>query len=217
MIGYRNSSNTGNDTSTTNRAPAVPAGSQSGDVVVVFLSRWDPAINPAVTAPSGFVRQFQVTSGDGGSKIDVFWKRLTAADTGTYTFSWSGSMWSSAEAIGFTGVKSSGDPIGANWNAWKGTAGTFGSTSLTTSFIPGLAWNCYNDSAGTHSPPTGFTETADADCGSLAYLLPGASGTRTASGASVTSSSSSAAVLVALEPEPVAAGGPEPGRFLIAV
>lgn len=217
MIGYRSSSNTGNDTSTTNRAPAVPAGVQARDVVVVFLSRWDPAVNPAVTMPSGFTRlAFQALSGDGASKIDVFWKRLTSADTGNYTFSWSGSMWSSAEAIAFTGVKASGDPIGTRWSTWSGSAGAFGTTSLTTSFAPGLAWNCYNDTSGSHTPPLNFIETAEADCGSLAYQLPGVSGTHSASGGSVTSLSSAAAVLVALEPEPDSVGF-EPGRFLLAV
>lgn len=212
-ITYRNGSNTGNDASVTSRAPAVPAGVQANDVAIVFLSRWG-GTNPAVTTPAGFTRlAFQGLSGDSVAKIDVFWKRLTGADTGTYSFSWTGAMWSSAETLAFVGVKTTGDPVNGLWNTWTGTAGTFGSTSVTTSFAPALAWNSYNDTSGTHTPPTGFTETADADCGSAAYRIPGTTGVQTASGGSVTSSSPAAAVLIALEP---AAAGPEPGRFLLA-
>lgn len=203
-VGFRSASNTGNDANQPSRSPAVPAGAAAGDVVVVFLSRWGTS-NPAVTAPSGFTKwPTQYLSGDNAAKIDIFWKRLTAADTGSYTFSWTGGMWSSAEAVCFTGAIESGTPISAA-SGWSGTAGTFGATSVTVDDTgSGLAWNAYNDTNGTHTPPTGFTELSDNDCGSHAYRIPGTSGTHSASGGSVTSSSPAAAVLVAIEPQPSA-------------
>lgn len=217
MIGYRNSSHTGDDAFTNSRSPAVPVGSVQHDVVVVFLSRWQNA-TATVSMPTGFTRlPFQALSGDGVARIDAFWKRLTGTDTGSYTFSWAGSSWCSAEAMSLFGVLRSGDPVNGRWSTWAGTAGTFGATSLVTdTIIPGLVWNCYNDSTGTHAPPTGFTETVDVANGSMAYMLPAAAGTHTASGATVTSSSSSGVVLLALEPEPDAVVGPEPGRAMLA-
>lgn len=204
-VGYRSHSNTGNSTSSTSRAPAVPTGAAAGDVVVVFLHRWE-SINPVVTAPSGFTRKAQYTAGDGVAKIDVWWKRLTGSDAGTYSFSWTGSMFAAAHAICMTGVVSTGDPIEAI-NNWFGTAPPFGSTSVTTATIPGLLWYAYNDTGGTHTPPTSpvFTELADADCDTSAYRLPGTTGTFTVTGGTTTGGDSSAAVLVALAAEP--AGG----------
>lgn len=197
-VAYRSSSNTGSETSASSRAPAVPSGAASGDVVIVFLERWGG--NPAITAPSGFTDWGTTyNSGDAASNIHVFWKRLTGSDAGTYSFSWTGSLWSHAYAICFTGVIASGTPIEAV-NGWAGTAGTFGSTSVTTATIPGLVWTCYNDTGGTHTPPTGYTEVADNDCGSLAYLIGSGTGTQAASSGSVTTSSPATAVLVALKP-----------------
>lgn len=210
-IEFRSSSNTGNDSNQTTRAPAVPAGAQPGDVMIAFLSRWQPGMNPTVTAPPGFVHVGQYLSGgDGYAKIDVYWKRLTAPDTGTYTFSWAGDMWSSVEIACFTGAAASGDPI-AGVAAWAGTAGTFGATTVTTGEPPGLVWNSYNDTgaAGRHTPPTGFTEVVDVDCGSLAYRIPGTVGSHTASGATVSTSSPAAAVLVAVKPEPTTTAAAE--------
>lgn len=198
-VGYRSSSHTGNDAEASSRAPAVPAGAAAGDVVVVKLSRWGG--NPTVTAPSGFTQYpTMFPSGDGAGVIRIYWKRLTASDAGSYTFSWTGALWSHAHAVCFTGVISTGDPI-EDVDGWAGTAGTFGSVSNETVTIPGLFWTTYNDSNGTHSPPTGFTEIIDNDCGSSAYRIAAATGTQTASGGSVTSSSPASAVLVSLKPE----------------
>jgi hypothetical protein len=200
-VGFRSSSNTGNDTNVSSLSPAVPSGAVADDVMVVVLTRWSADISPAVTPASGFTHVgSQVIVGD--AKIDVYWKRLTGGDAGTYTFSWTGSMWSHAHVFCMTGVISTGDPIGAHFTSWTGLAGSIGSLQLTTSFAPGLVWSNYNDTNGTHTPPTSFTETMDFDCGSGAYYLPGTTGTHTASGGSITSSSNAAAVMVALEPEP---------------
>lgn len=201
-VTYKSASNTGNLAFASSRAPAVPAGADEGDVVVVFLDRWE-STNPAVTAPAGFTKyatQYTV----GSEKLDIFWKRLTAADAGTYSFSWSGSMWSSAQAICLSNVADMSDPIVAI-NNWSGTAGTYGSLSVSTDYKPGLLWHGYNDTAGTHTPPTNFTEVADADCATTAYRTTGSTGSNTAASGSVSSSSSSLAVLLALAPGGAAA------------
>lgn len=200
-ITYRSSSNSGNDQNVSVIAPAVPAGAAANDVMVAFLSRWGPGSNPAVTAPSGFTHAgTQASSGDGGEKLDVYYKRLTGADTGTYSFSWTGAMWSHLHVLDFVGVKTTGDPIAALFGSWSGTAGTYGSISLSPTFAPALVWSCYNDTSGTHTPPTSFTEVIDQDCGSAAYYIPGASGTYAAANGTASTSSPATAVLVALEP-----------------
>jgi hypothetical protein len=199
-VGYRSSSNTGNDSNASQQSPSVPSGAVADDVVVAVVTRW-AAINPAITSPSGFNHiGSQVVNGD--AKMDVYWKRLTGADAGTYLFSWGSAMWSHVHCFCMTGVKLSGDPIGSNISTWTGTAGTFGTTQVTTSFVPGLVWSGYNDSSGTHTPPTNFTEVIDFDSGAGSYYLPVSSGTNSAANASVTSSSNAIAALIALEPQP---------------
>ena len=199
-IGYRSSSNTGNDQNVSSLSPSVPSGASVGDVMVAVVTRWE-GVNPAITPPSGFTHVGSQAV-NGNAKLDIYWKRLTGADTGTYTFSWGSSMWSHVHCFCMTGVKSSGDPIGSNISIWTGTADTFGTTQVTTSFVPGLVWSAYNDSAGTHTPPSSFTEVIDFDSGVGAYYLPGGSGTHSAAGATVTSSSNAIAALIALEPQP---------------
>lgn len=205
-VAFRSSSNTGNDANTTSKAPAVPAGAAIGDVMVAVLSRWTTA-TAFTTVPSGFT-DWGTTylSGDSQANVHVFWKRLTGADTGTYTWAWTagGNDWSHCHVFCFSGCVASGVPIEAA-NGWAGTAGAFGSTSVTTATQPGLIWSTYNDTSGTHTPPTGFTEVIDFDSGSGAWLVPGTTGTQTASGGSVTSSSSAAAVLIALQAPSAAA------------
>lgn len=216
-VAFRSSSNTGNDADTGTRAPAVPTGAAAGDIVVVVLSRW--TTTTAITAPAGFTDWGTTygagTGGAGNANIHIFWKRLSGADAGTYSFSWTGGgsfdSFAHAHAFCFSGCVTTGNPIEAV-NNWAGTAGTFGSTSVTTVTQPGLIWSTYNDSSGTHTPATGFTEVIDFDSGSGAWLVPGTTGTQTASGGSVSSSSAAAAVLIALAADTGAAVTSDPLR-----
>lgn len=198
-VGYRSSSSTGDEIQASSHAPAVPDGAAAGDVVVVIVERWGG--NSAIIPAAGFTQwPTQYLSGDAASNITLFWKRLIGSDAGSYSFSWTGTLWSHAHAMCMTGVVVAGTPIEAV-NGWSGTAGTFGSTSVTTASIPGLIWTGYNDSVGTHTPPTGYTEVIDIDCGATGYRIGSATGTQTATGGSVTSSSPATAVLIALIPE----------------
>lgn len=206
-VSYRSSSNSGNSSEVSSATASVPSGAATNDIMLAFLARWGGG-NPAVTAPSGFTLNSQALSDDSQAKINIYWKRLTGSDAGTYAFSWSGAMWTTLHVICLTGGITSGDPI-LGVNTWKGEAGTFGATSLTLSDAgAGLVWNCYNDSGSAHTPPTGFTKVIDNDCAASAYRIPGATGTHTASGASVTTASSSAAILVGIAS--TGGGGPAP-------
>ncbi len=202
---------TGDSASATSRAPAVPTGAAAGDMAYVFLDVWE-AIDPAINVPSGFVQILKLSGGSGG-KSYCFQKRLTAADVGTYSFSWSGSMWATAHCTMLRGVKASGDPVGSNYATALAISSTFPSVSVSPSYAPGaqpaLLWHGYNDSAGSHAAPTGFAKTAEVDCAVDAILLPTSGSSWTASGATVSASSAIKALLIAVEPE---AGGGDPNE-----
>lgn len=212
-VAFRSGADPGTSVSVLSRDVAVPAGAASGDVALVALGRWDAGgNNPTVTAPAGFTRKIQINSDDTLAKLEVWWKRLTGADSGTYSFSWpTTSQYATCEAALFTGCVATGDPI-SNTGSSSGQSATFASISATLNDTAGgLFWCCYNDYGGLHTPPTNFTEIADNDCGSSAYRIPGSSGSQTASGASYASTAgSNGALLVTLEP--VVANTAIPGR-----
>lgn len=188
-VTFRSASNTGNSANVSSRSPAVPTGAQSGDVVVAFMETWQGAVT--VTAPSGFAQKGAVwSSGDGKAQCSTWWKRLTAADTGTYDFSLSAARWTTVQCMAFSGCVSAGDPFDAVATPVSGTSSSITSMSLTTTDPAGaLVFGVYNDIPATHSPPTGFTETADVDSATQAYALAGgSSGLVTVSGASMSAS-----------------------------
>lgn len=223
-VAFRSSSSTGNAQSVASIAPAVPTGAAVDDIAVVFLGQWASGATPTITPPAGFTQKGATwSSGDGLAKNSVWWKRLTAADTGTYSFSWTGGgFWTTAEVALFSGCATSGDPWDAVATPVTGTFGSITSMSVTmTDAAGGLFWCVYNDSNGTHTPPTSFTELDDVDSASCAYRIPGSSGSQSASGASITSSSSAGAWLGALlstgggapAPRPVPVISQYGGRF----
>jgi hypothetical protein len=184
---YRSSSSTGNDAYVNAVSVPVPSGAAAGDVVVAAVSTWGTSA-PTVTAPSGFTLKatYTGTTASGGADTTrIYWKRLTAADTGSYRFSWSGSRWAAGQAVAMSGAVTSGDPIEVI-NRANASATGFPSTSVTTATAPLLVWFGRNDepAAGTHTPPTAFTEVQDRDCSTVAYQRPGAAGTYAATGAS---------------------------------
>lgn len=199
-VAFRAASNSGNAASASSCASSVPAGAAVDDIAVAFLETWNAAVTSLVP-PSGFTQKGTAgsngctfSSGDGQARNYVFWKRLTAADSGSYTFSWSGAKWSTLQVMLFSGCITTGDPFDATATPVAGTFGSVTSMSLTTTDAAGaLLYTIYNDSSGTHTPPTGFTETADVDSASMAYKLATATGSITVSGASVSSSSSAGA------------------------
>jgi hypothetical protein len=197
-VGYRSSSSTGasDDLSSSESVP-VPSGAAANDIALVALEMWE-IDNPTVTVPSGFTLVTTVINGS--QKLKVFWKRLTGADTGTYNFSWSGDQWHQAQCILFTGVKTTGDPIGANFDTDTATASTAPTTTVSTAFVPGLAHWVANENPVTHTPPSSFTEVQDANLLTTGYRLPGSSGLQSAASAGLSSSTVLVTALVALEP-----------------
>lgn len=202
---------------------AVPTGAASGDVAVILLGQWSAAgTTPTVTAPSGFAQKGGFfTAPDGLAKNSVWWKRLTGPDSGTYAWSYQSSFWSAVQCTMFRDCATSGDPWDAVATPLTGLFNTtVASISVTNTDVSGaLVWCVYNDSAATHTPPTGFTEAAEVDSMSMAYRFPGSAGSQTASGGSLSAGSDGGVWMGALLsstggglPPPVAvqAAGPWP-------
>jgi len=182
------STSTGSASFQTSRAIPVPVGAAALDVVVVRLSRWE-SINPAVTKPGAeWILRAQAVNGSG--KIDTFLKRLTAGDTGTYTFSWTGSMWSTGQATLYRGVSPTAD-LSSNTD-FPLTFTTNSGLAFPTVTLNGvrngsvLDWHGYSEQPTTHTPPTshgGFTEIEDDDSDTAAYLGVSSAGNYSATGA----------------------------------
>lgn len=201
-VGYRSSSTTAttDDYASTVAVP-VPAGAASGDIAVVGLVRWE-ASNPAITPPAGFTQVTQAVNGN--EKLAIFWKRLSGADSGTYTFSWTGSQYSGGQCVLITGALAAGDPIGSNFNTATANSATIPTTSVTVAFAPFLAHFVSHEDSRTHTPPTSFTEVQDASYLAANYRIPGTTGTLTAPSGALSSASLLCAGMVAVEP---ASGG----------
>ena len=95
------------DDSSSTASIAVPAGAAVGDIAVIIWGG-DSGINP--TPPSGFTEKANIVSSDKPQRMVVWWKRLIAADTGSYTCS--SAPWSHACLL-FSGRVTTGDPFTA--------------------------------------------------------------------------------------------------------
>src|SRR5690349_10024956 len=157
---YRSSSSLAG-TSTTSAAIPVPTGAAIGDIAVVGLYMESAA---SVTPPSGFTLKVSLqTSVASRGRLDVFWKRLTAADTGTYSFSWTGATWRAGVCGMWSGRVATGDPFDATGT----NESTTGVTTLNVSASPtgslgdalGI-WTNFSTSTS-FTPPTNYTERID--------------------------------------------------------
>ena len=161
-MAFRSSSSLAGASSASVAVP-VPSGAAVNDIAVVGVYKESTA---AVTPPDGSwtEKATLTTSATTRGGLHVFWKRLTAADSGTWTFTWSGAVFSGAVAGLWSGRAISGDPF-------DGTPGTAESavtvTTLNVSASPGNAngdavgiWTSFNSGA-TFTAPANYTERQD--------------------------------------------------------
>jgi hypothetical protein len=134
-------------------------------VVVVYIYQ-DNATLQVITPPAGFTEivfnpQLQTT---GPQRFQIWWKRLTAADTGTYTFS-HGSSHTEAVAVRYTGAVTTGTPYELlQFGIQNITSTTLPSLSGTTSGPDRLLiYAATSYQTVDFTPPTGFTERLDTD------------------------------------------------------
>jgi hypothetical protein len=171
-----------------------------------------------VTFPAGFTQlATQARTGD-GQQSAVAWKRLTGADSGTYTVSWTGSNEAMIQAFAFSGRHAT-DPPTISTTAGNNTGNT-SPVSIAANGVTNLAgddnlWISAPDiwvgGAWSHTAPTGYTKqedtTADFDClcgATKENVSAGATGTVTGTLTLSGKQASWSAWLVRL---PVASGG----------
>lgn len=166
-------------TATTAPVP-VPTGTASGQIAVVGL--YVEGSTGAITLPDGTWTQKTdlATSAPAAGRLVVCWKRLTAADAGTWTFTFASSYREAAAGI-WSGRIATGDPFTA-----VSTQETPGVSSIT---IPALTAAAGDDLVGfatlpgavDWTPPGTMTEAQDLDTMTMAYqnnLSSGTTGTK---------------------------------------
>lgn len=173
------------------------------DVVIALIYKEN---NAAVTAPTGFLPLGAVGVAGTQQWSYCFWKRATASEPTTYTFSWTGSTWRSGCALTFAGALTTAVPYdpdpAAVASAGRDTAGTVTpAVSIVTSQDDELlVWCATHWDTTAWTPPTGYTEAITTDSWlTAAYrvqAVKGSSGSVT--GTATTSSQSQTARLFAL-------------------
>lgn len=155
----------------TSAAIPVPSGVTADQIILAHLYIESTA---TVTPPAGFTEAGASpisATGPGAHTLRVFWKRATGADSGTYSFTWTGSAYREGSAQRYTGCITSGSPFdtgaGAPNSAQRSSdATTTPAVSLTTQGVDRLlVWAGTNFTGGTWTPPTqggGYTERVDA-------------------------------------------------------
>lgn len=213
-IQYVNSTSTGNASQSSSRNAAVPSGAQAGDVALIFFDTFQMS---AATTITGFTKIGDTTVG-GSDRTQIFWKRLTGADTGTYAIAWGGTTaWNNATVVLYRNVKTSGDPH-SDVDQATGT-GTLQPSVTSTPTVANamLAFHSYNaNPASLHTPPTsqggGWTEITDQDCYTDSYkLVSTAQGYTVSGGGDDGGASNRVTSVVALAPDEGAAATPISG------
>ncbi|NTU49792.1 MAG: hypothetical protein HGA87_02680 [Desulfobulbaceae bacterium] len=150
----------------------VPAGAQAGDDVILVCTRDAPAENYATTKPSGFsTLDIASLTGD-GQQIFVGHKKLSSAESGTYTFGTQPDSWYwVCQAFLFRG-RDATDPIPvggitvAELNSPVSSPVSITAAGLTAEEGDDLLYlaapDTISSTTGTFTPPSGFTERTDA-------------------------------------------------------
>lgn len=113
---------------------AVPANAQAGDVMVIGLLR----TGSGTVSISGFTLHSTVTvpltsPATGNIELRVYWKRLTAADSGNYTVSLSSTGTIYPFCVHYKNVRDTGSPFDiTNTGTNSSNSNTLAATSLTT-------------------------------------------------------------------------------------
>ena len=150
--------------SATSAAVPVPAGAAAGHIAVVGLYLETSA---ALTPPDGtWTLKADLATGTPSTvgRLAVYWKRLTAADSGTWSWSWTGAGWRIGSSVLFSGRAATGDPF-------EGTPGTAETTGAGNIVIPAVSPAAAGDdlvafatnfTGGAWTPGSGLTDAVAA-------------------------------------------------------
>lgn len=200
------------DTQSATKDCPVPAGAASGHVAVLAIEIWlDTSTDPVITWPSGFTQIAYVESTtDGFQRLYVARKVLSAADTGTYSMSWTGSYWNQAQCTLWSGVDNT-TPLDVAVNTATTVSNTtMPAVSVTTAHAgSGMVHLVANENSASGTAPTGYTEQQEANYLRSNTKVAGAAGAETPAGGSISVATVKLGVLVALRA--AGAGGSDVG------
>jgi hypothetical protein len=173
-VAYRSSSHAANEQNN-NKTINVPSGTTTNDITIVIACTWWTSVAWqnnywSVSGGNGSWNQCYSYSGadpGGGQQlIEIFWKRATSADTGTYSATLDATMstWNEVAAVTFSGVDTGITDIFETSNRNTGTGVTaMPSVSVTTANSdPIILWHTWLYDYGAVTPPTNWTEAVDA-------------------------------------------------------
>lgn len=140
-------------------AVAVPGTVAAKDVIVVYIYKEGTG---AITPPVGFTEATgsPAVNSSPVASVHTFWKRATGADSGTYAFSWTTSVYTEWQALRITGCHDTGNPFDfVSVATSDSTAGT--STPAVSGTIAGvdrlMLFQASNRVTLTLTPPSGYT------------------------------------------------------------
>jgi hypothetical protein len=173
-VAYR-SSTSGTGTSTT-LATTVPAGVQADDIVLLATTFDSNTASFSGKWPTGFTQLANGNLTADGQAYGLAWKRLTGADSGSYTLSaltGEGAAGWVCQAFAFSGRDTGNPPVNstpATSNAANTSPVTIAANGVTALAGDDLCWLSYPDVSATgigngHTPPAGYTERQDAELG----------------------------------------------------
>lgn len=140
----------------------VPTGTAADEVVLVFIDNTSTVPTP-MTPAAGFVLApntgYQTV--DQSTQLRVYWKRCTAADAGTYDFTFDTANYCKAVAIRCTNVAKTGNPFDADVFASGNAAALAGLSLTTTDDNALLVWAANSWGSRVITPPAGFASSVN--------------------------------------------------------
>lgn len=152
---------------------AVPTGVQSGDIVILAGTNDYVGYDFEGKKPTGFTKLYESGVSADGQTVWIGWKRLTGADSGSYTFTDADNpgAWV-CQAIALRGRHATNPPVATEniQNTGQSSPVTITATQVTAVAGDDIVWVSGPDvtSSGIgngHTAPTDYTEREDAENG----------------------------------------------------
>lgn len=199
-------------------AVLVPPATALNDIVIVFLYKEN---TNAVTPAAGFTEfSHNATTGTQDHDSYLLWKRATASEPASHTFSWTTSNWRTGFVVAFRGCITTGSPVDVVTSATTGSTASTTTPAVqvtTTGADRMLAWFGSTWEVTAWTTPTGLTAEAPGSAPAT-RLTHGAYANQVAAGLSAsyqtttTQSYAKVAHLLALIPAPAPGLAPPPDR-----
>lgn len=208
VVGSARTPSNGTDATGASLALTIPAGTAIDDYAVIIVELWDStATNPTLTYPSGFTQIVNyVSTTDGFQKLKVALKKLTAADSGTYSVSGFASHFRQGHVVILRGIDLT-TALDVAVNLAQNASGTALPANAITTVTNGalLLRTIANENSCTGLPDTGYTEQLDSNYLKTNTKIQTTAGTDTPAGGSFSASTLKLGALIAFRP--AAAGG----------